>query len=147
VTILQKTKSVALAVLLDTIINPTNKHSYEKRDFHSVMNKQEIVAPKAELSEVSEKIDLVNEKIDLVNDKMDKLMMMNEKIDLVNEKIDSLIHMVNTIDFVMVDAKSNFAKSSYKFVLPSDDLLGLLEPEVPAVSSQPEDPEVTILRV
>ena len=145
-TILQKTKSVALAVLLDTIINPTNKHSYEKRDFHSVMNKQEIVATKAELSEVSEKIDLVNEKIDLVNDKMDKLMMMNEKIDLVNEKIDLMNHKSD-----LIDAKSNFAKSSYKswnkIVLPSDDLLGSLEPEVPAVSSQPEVPEVTILRV
>ena len=136
-TILQKTKSVALAVLLDTIINPTNKHSYEKRDFHSVMNKQEIGATKAELSEVSEKIDLVNEK-------MDRLMMMSEAA---ARHMDSLIYMVNLIDCVAVDAKSNFARSSYKFVMPSDDLLGLLEPEVPAVSSQPEVPEVTILRV
>ena len=108
------------------------------------MNKQEIGATKAELSEVSEKIDLVNEKIDLVNEKMDKLMMMSEAA---ARHVDSLIYMVNLIDCVAVDAKSNFARSSYKFVMPSDDLLGLLEPEVPAVSSQPEVPEVTELRV
>ena len=101
------------------------------------MNKQEIGATKAELSEVSEKIDLVNEK-------MDRLMMMSEAA---ARHMDSLIYMVNLIDCVAVDAKSNFARSSYKFVMPSDDLLGLLEPEVPAVSSQPEVPEVTELRV
>ena len=79
------------------------------------MNKQEIVATKAELCEV-----------------LDTLKMVNEKIDLMDKKIDSLIHAVNVIDFVRVDATSNFAKSKFK----QPDLLGWLESEVPEVTEQ-----------
>ena len=131
-----KKKGVARAVLRLLDANLPNKHFYEKRDFHSFMNKQTWAgwATKEEYDrlmletvlKLSDKIKIMNDKIDevtQVNDKMVKLIdKVNEKIDKVyglvdevDEKIDKVIKMVDLIDFVSVRAESNFAKSSYKF--------------------------------
>jgi len=97
-----------------------NKHFYEKRDFHSFMNKQTWAgwATKEEYDrlmletvlKLSDKIKIMNDKIDevtQVNDKMVKLIdKVNEKIDKVyglvdevDEKINKVIKMVDVIDF------------------------------------------------
>ena len=77
----------------NTIKLQTNKHFYEKLDFPSFMNKQEIWETTAEAGEVLDKIKMVSDKIDKMTEKdaaIEEVGEVLDKIKIVNDKIDKM---------------------------------------------------------